>query len=72
MMPTPPDERLDDMELRLTFLDDAVTSLGDSEAMQSQRLLQLENALTELRRELASLRTNLADDVHSEPPPPHY
>jgi SlyX protein len=72
MMPTPPDERLDDMELRLTFLDDAVTSLGDSEAMQSQRLLQLENALTELRRELASLRTNLADDVQSEPPPPHY
>ena len=72
MMPTPPDERLDDMELRLTFLDDAVSSLGDSEAMQSQRLLQLENALTELRRELASLRTSLADDVQDEAPPPHY
>jgi SlyX protein len=72
MMPTPPDERLDDMELRLTFLDDAVSSLGDSEAMQSQRLLQLENALTELRRELASLRTSLADNVQDEPPPPHY
>ena len=72
MMPTPPDERLDDMELRLTFLDDAVSSLGDSEAMQSQRLLKLENALTELRRELASLRTSLADDVQDEPPPPHY
>lgn len=72
MMPTPPDERLDDMELRLTFLDDAVSSLGDSEAMQSQRLLQLENALAELRRELASLRTSLSDDVQDEPPPPHY
>lgn len=72
MMPTPPGERLDDMELRLTFLDDAVSSLGDSEAMQSQRLLQLENALTELRRELASLRTSLSDDVADEPPPPHY
>ena len=72
MTPTPPDERLDDMELRLTFLDDAVSSLGDSEAMQSQRLLQLENALTELRRELASLRTSLSDNVQDEPPPPHY
>jgi SlyX protein len=72
MTPTPPDERLDDMELRLTFLDDAVTSLGDSEAMQSQRLLQLENALAELRRELASLRTSLSDNVQDEPPPPHY
>lgn len=72
MNPTPPDERLDDMELRLTFLDDAVSSLGDSEAQQSQRLLKLENALTDLRRELAALRTSLADDVHDEPPPPHY
>lgn len=72
MTPMPPDERLDDMELRLTFLDDAVSSLGDSEAQQSQRLLRLENALTELRRELSALRTSLADDVHDEPPPPHY
>jgi len=71
MSPTPPDERLDDMELRLTFLDDAVSSLGDSEAQQSRRLLQLESALAELRRELASLRTSLANDVHDEPPP-HY
>lgn len=72
MNPTPPDERLDDMELRLTFLDDAVSSLGDSEAQQSRRLLQLESALTELRRELASLRTSLAENVQDEPPPPHY
>ena len=72
MNPTSPDDRLDDMELRLTFLDDAVSSLGDSEAQQSLRLLQLENALTELRRELAALRTSLSDDVQSEPPPPHY
>ena len=71
-MPTSPDERIDDLELRLTFIDDAVTSLGDSEAMQSQRLLQLENALAELRRELASLRTSLSDDVQDEAPPPHY
>lgn len=72
MTPTPPDERMDDMEMRLTFLDDAVSSLGDSEAQQSQRLLQLENALADLRRELSALRTNLSDDPHDEPPPPHY
>ncbi|MGH8117003.1 MAG: SlyX family protein [Rhodanobacteraceae bacterium] len=67
-----PDERMDDLEFRLTFLDDAVSSLGDSEIQQSRRLLQLENALADLRRELAALRTSLADDVHDEPPPPHY
>ncbi|MGH8156315.1 MAG: SlyX family protein, partial [Rhodanobacteraceae bacterium] len=63
-----PDERMDDLEFRLTFLDDAVSSLGDSEIQQSRRLLQLENALADLRRELAALRTSLADDVHDEPP----
>jgi SlyX protein len=71
-MTKPSDERLNDLEFRLTFLDDAVASLGDSEVQQSQRLLRLENALTELRRDLAALRTSLADDVHDEPPPPHY
>lgn len=72
MSPTPPDDRFADMEMRLTFLDDAVSALGDSEAAQSRRLLQLENALGELRRELTSLRSSLADDMHDEPPPPHY
>lgn len=72
MNPTPPDERMNELELKLTFLDDAVASLNDSEAQQSQRLMQLESALTELRRELAALRTSLSDDVRNEPPPPHY
>lgn len=71
-MPKPSDERLNDLEFRLTFLDDAVNALGEGDAQQSQRLLQLENALAELRRELAGLRTSLSDDVHDEPPPPHY
>jgi SlyX protein len=71
-MTRPSDERMDELELKLTFLDDAVTSWNDSEVQQSQRLLKLERALTELRQELAALRTSLSDDVHNEPPPPHY
>lgn len=71
-MQLPEDERMNELELKLTFLDDAVASLSDTDAQQSQRLVQLENALTELRRELSALRTSLADDVHDEPPPPHY
>ena len=71
-MPRQPDDRMDDMEVRLTFLDDAVSALGDNEVQQTRRLMQLEQALTELRKELAALRTNLSDDVHNEPPPPHY
>lgn len=71
-MGTPNDERMNELELKLTFLDDAVASLNDGEAQQTRRLLQLEDALAELRRELASLRTSLADNVHEESPPPHY
>jgi SlyX protein len=70
-MGTPNDERMNELELKLTFLDDAVASLNDGEAQQTRRLLQLENALAELRRELAALRTSLADNVQDEPPP-HY
>ncbi|HKU79438.1 MAG TPA: SlyX family protein [Rhodanobacteraceae bacterium] len=62
---------MNELELKLTFLDDAVASLNDGEAQQTRRLLQLENALAELRRELASLRTSLVDNVNDEPPP-HY
>lgn len=72
MNQAPHDDRLNDLETRFTFLDDAVNSLNDSEAHQSQRLLQLENALAELRRELSALRTGLAGDARDEPPPPHY
>lgn len=70
-MATQNDERMNELELKLTFLDDAVASLNDGEAQQTRRLLQLESALAELRRELASLRTSLVDNVHEEEPP-HY
>ena len=65
-------QRLDDMEVRLTFIDDAVQALTSVDANQSQRIAALERALRDLRGELASVRLGQADDPHSEPPPPHY
>ena len=64
--------RLDDMEVRLTFIDDAVQALTDADAEQSQRIVALERALRDLRSELASVRLGHGDDAQSEPPPPHY
>ncbi len=69
---SPWERRLDDMEVRLTFIDDAVQALTDADAEQSQRIAFLERALRELRGELASVRLGHADDAQSEPPPPHY
>jgi SlyX protein len=67
-----PDQRLDEVETRLAFLDEAIAGLNAAEAERSQRMLRIERMLAELRMELAALRTGLGDDVRDEPPPPHY
>lgn len=64
--------RLDEMEVKLTFVDDAVQALTTADADQSQRLAALERALHDLRGEIASMRVAQGSDSHDEPPPPHY
>ncbi|HEX7341657.1 MAG TPA: SlyX family protein [Rhodanobacteraceae bacterium] len=65
-------DRLNDLEVRLTFVDDTVTGLADADAVQSRRLLMLEQAVHDLRTELASIRVAMGHDPRNEPPPPHY
>ncbi|MEO8808678.1 MAG: SlyX family protein [Rhodanobacter sp.] len=64
--------RVDDLEVRLTFIDDAVQALTSADAGQSQRIAWLERALRDLHGEMAAMRVANADDSHDEPPPPHY
>ncbi|MEO6967720.1 MAG: SlyX family protein [Rhodanobacteraceae bacterium] len=66
------DDRLTEMEVRLAFLDEALAELNAAEADRSQRMLAIERTLSELRLELAAIRTALGEDVRLEPPPPHY
>ena len=66
------EQRLTELEVRLTFLDDAVNGLLSVETEQAQRILALEQTLKDLRQEMASLRVASSHDPHSEPPPPHY
>ena len=66
------EQRLTELEVRLTFLDDTVNTLAAIETEQAQRILKLEQLLSDLRHELVALRTSQSDDPHSEPPPPHY
>jgi SlyX protein len=66
------EQRLTDMEVKLTFIDDTVQALASADADQSMRIASLERALRDLRGELSSMRIGNADDPHSEPPPPHY
>jgi SlyX protein len=73
-MSTPIDtleQRLTEMEVKLTFIDDTVHALASADADQSIRIASLERALRDLRGELSSMRIGHSDDPHSEPPP-HY
>jgi SlyX protein len=71
-MNTSPEQRLDELEVKLTFVDDTVHALAAADADQSQRIAALERMLRELRGELSSMRSSQSDDPHDEPPPPHY
>lgn len=66
------DERIDDLEVRLTFVDETVAGLSAADAEQSMRLRALEQALQDIRHELRTIRTAMGHDVRDEPPPPHY
>lgn len=66
------EQRLAELEVRLTFIDDTVEALAIADASQSQRIAALERALRDLRGELMTVRLGQGHDPHSEPPPPHY
>lgn len=66
------EQRLTELEVRLTFLDDTVNALVATETEQARRILMLEQLLHDLRQELMALRVSQSHDPHSEPPPPHY
>lgn len=69
------EDRLTELETRMAFVDDGVTSLGETVALHDRYLHELRTAMERLRQELTALRGELAhnaDDPHDEPPPPHY
>ena len=66
------EQRLTELEIKLTFVDETVRALADADADQSRRIVVLEGMLRDARSELASLRSLQADDPRREPPPPHY
>ncbi|HEX5306973.1 MAG TPA: SlyX family protein [Dyella sp.] len=66
------EQRLTELEVRLTFIDDTVHALGAADAEQAMRIAALERLVRDLRSELASVRIGASSDPHDEPPPPHY
>ncbi|HET6431469.1 SlyX family protein [Dyella sp.] len=66
------EQRLTELEVRLTFIDDSVHALATADAEQSLRIAALERIVRDLRNELATMRADSSHDPHDEPPPPHY
>ena len=64
-------QRLTELEVRLTFIEDTVHALAGADADQSQRIAALERTLRELRSELSSLRASPGGEPQDETPP-HY
>jgi len=65
-------QRLTELEVRLTFIDDAVNALTVADAEQAVRIAKLERLIGDLRNELSAMRSTQGHDPHDEPPPPHY
>jgi SlyX protein len=66
------EERLTELEVRLSYVDHTMAVLNDTVAAHDRHLQELRGVMERLRSELVSVRGSLAHDVHDEPPPPHY
>lgn len=71
------EQRLIDLETRLTFQEQALQELGDALAAardaESRNALLLHRALEDLRQLRSALASSpVTGDAASEPPPPHY
>lgn len=71
-MVDPSDDRLTELEVRLSFIDDTVNGLSSADAEIARRLDRLERAVRDLRSDLVNMRAGIGSDPANEPPPPHY
>jgi len=66
------EQRLVELETRLSFQDHLLGELNDALVSQSQRIVVLEQQLVRALDDLGKLRGLLLADPGEEPPPPHY
>ncbi|MGE0082208.1 MAG: SlyX family protein [Thiohalomonadaceae bacterium] len=64
--------RLEDLETRFAFQDQALTELSQAFADQQRRIDQLERTTRELREQLEIILPSLVVPASEETPPPHY
>lgn len=66
------EERLIELEMRFSFLDDTLVTLNEVVIQQARKVENLAEIITALNGELGTVRGMLDHDPAAEPPPPHY
>jgi len=67
------DPRIDELEMRLTFQEQALTDVSDALAAARADIARQSEMLRRVVEELKSARgAGVAVDAAEEPPPPHY
>ena len=64
--------RIEELEARIAFQDDAINKLSDALYQQTQLLARLEARFGSLKAQVAQMHEQLADDGPQHQPPPHY
>ncbi|WP_166252183.1 SlyX family protein [Marinobacter salicampi] len=64
--------RMDELETRLAFQDDLITTLSDQIAQQEMDLRKLWEAKQLLRKQLSEVSPSNIRGEDEEAPPPHY
>ncbi|MBU2038078.1 MULTISPECIES: SlyX family protein [Oceanospirillaceae] len=67
-------QRIDELEMRIAFLEDTIDSLNDQVSTLSQEFLLAKQAMQLMHRKLEQLQQNpsAGEAMADEPPPPHY
>lgn len=71
-MSTQVDRRLEELEIRVAFQDDLLTTLSGQVVELERDVRALREQFARARESLESLRDAQGHDAASEPPPPHY
>ena len=64
--------RIEELEVRVAFQEDLLTTLNASVADTTREMRELRGELVRVRDALDGVRVSLSHDVRDEPPPPHY
>lgn len=66
------EDRIQELEIRVAFQDDLLSSLNAEVHSAHQELLRLRAEIDSLRASVDGMKSGVRADPSQEPPPPHY